>query len=180
MSRFLVAYASSHGQTATIARRIVETLRAEGHRVELRDDLCRSGPDPAAYDAVVVGSSIHRGHYGPDLVDWLRQRHVALNTMPSAFFSVCLAVLEDRDAARTYIDELEEDTDWTPRYRTTFAGALRYPAYDFATRLLMRVLMRRGGHPTDIRREYEYTDWDAVDAFARDCAKLPEHVGLLA
>ena len=32
--------------------------------------------------------------------------------------------------------------------------------------------MHRGGHPTDISRDYDYTDWDAVDAFAHDCAAL--------
>jgi menaquinone-dependent protoporphyrinogen oxidase len=173
MSRFLLVHHGSHGQTAKIARRSARILRAEGHRVELRDDLSPAGPDPAAYDAVLVGGSIRRGHFDPELMEWIRGHRFALNSMPTAFFSVCLSVLEDPAAARTYIDELEEDTGWTPRYRTTFAGALRYPAYDFATRLLMRVLMRRGGHPTDIRREYEYTDWSAVDAFARDCARLP-------
>jgi menaquinone-dependent protoporphyrinogen oxidase len=176
MSRFLVAYHSSHGQTAKIARRSVEILRAEGHRAELRDDLSASGPDPAAYDAVLVGGSIRRGRYDPELVDWIRCHRFALNATPTAFFSVCLAVMEDPAAAEAYIDALEEDTGWTPRYRTTFAGALRYPAYDLATRLLMRVLMRRGGHPTDIRREYEYTDWSAVEAFGRDCARLPTRI----
>jgi menaquinone-dependent protoporphyrinogen oxidase len=171
MSRFLVAYAGTHGQTARIARRIAEVLRAQGHQAQLRD--AASAPDPTGYDAVLVGASIRRGRYAPELVGWLQRHAFALNTMPSAFFSVCLSVLEDRDAAGTFIDALEEDTGWTPRYRTTFAGALRYPAYDAFTRLLMRVLMHRGGHPTDIRREYEYTDWDAVDAFARDCAGLP-------
>jgi menaquinone-dependent protoporphyrinogen oxidase len=176
MSRFLVAYRGLHGQTAKIAHRIVEVLREEGHRVELRDDLGEPGPNPAAYDAVIVGGSIHRGHYERDLIDWIRHRRVALTMTPSAFFSVCLVAADEgpeaREAALTYIDELEEDTGWTPRYRRTFAGALRYRSYDFATRLLMRVLMRRGGHPTDIRRDYEYTDWDAVDGFARDCARL--------
>ena len=34
--------------------------------------------------------------------------------------------------------------------------------------------MRRGHHPADIGRDYDYTDWDAVDAFARECAALLE------
>ena len=40
---------------------------------------------------------------------------------------------------------------------------------DFTTRLLMRLLMRRGHHPTDASRDYDYTDWAAVDRFAHDC-----------
>ena len=46
------------------------------------------------------------------------------------------------------------------------AGALQYREYDFVTRLVMRVLMRHGDHPTDITRDYDYTDWDAVERFA--------------
>jgi menaquinone-dependent protoporphyrinogen IX oxidase len=34
-------------------------------------------------------------------------------------------------------------------------------------------VMQRGLHPTDVRRDFDYTDWDAVDAFARACAELP-------
>jgi hypothetical protein len=52
-----------------------------------------------------------------------------------------------------------------------FAGALQYREYDFATRLVMRLLMQRGEHPTAISRDFDYTDWDAVDAFARACAE---------
>ena len=40
----------------------------------------------------------------------------------------------------------------------SFAGALQYLEYDFFTRLMMH----RGGHPTDTARDHDYTDWDAV------------------
>ena len=40
------------------------------------------------------------------------------------------------------------------------------------TRLVMRVLMRRAGHTTDVWRDHEYTDWDAVERFARDCVAM--------
>jgi menaquinone-dependent protoporphyrinogen IX oxidase len=36
----------------------------------------------------------------------------------------------------------------------------------------MRVLMRRGDHPTDVTEDYDYTDWDAVDAFGRSYASM--------
>jgi len=36
----------------------------------------------------------------------------------------------------------------------------------------MRVLMHRGGHPADVSRDHEFTDWAAVDAFAARCAAL--------
>jgi menaquinone-dependent protoporphyrinogen oxidase len=56
----------------------------------------------------------------------------------------------------------------------SFAGALQYREYDFVTRLVMRVLMRRGDHPTDVTEDYDYTDWDDVERFGRAYAALLE------
>lgn len=28
------------------------------------------------------------------------------------------------------------------------------------------------GHPTDTSRDYDFTDWDAVERFGRECARL--------
>ena len=36
----------------------------------------------------------------------------------------------------------------------------------------MRLMMRRGGHPTDISRNFDYTDWAAVERFGRDLSAL--------
>ena len=40
------------------------------------------------------------------------------------------------------------------------------------TRLAVRLMMHHGGHPTDTSRDYDYTDWDAVDAFALECVAM--------
>jgi menaquinone-dependent protoporphyrinogen oxidase len=90
--------------------------------------------------------------------------------------SVCLTAADDtdesRDATRRYIDEFLDETGWTPRKSKTFAGALQYREYDFATRLLVRLMMRKAGHPTDISQDYDYTDWGAVDRFAHECSAM--------
>jgi menaquinone-dependent protoporphyrinogen IX oxidase len=39
-------------------------------------------------------------------------------------------------------------------------------------RTLVRLMMRRGGHPTDTSHDYDYTDWDAVERFGREFATL--------
>jgi menaquinone-dependent protoporphyrinogen oxidase len=182
MSSFLIAYASTHGHTARIAERIAAALRADGHTVDVDDRVGETDPSPVAYDAVIAGASIHGGHHQAEVVRWARRHGTTLTMTPSAFFSVCLAAAEDTDEARAatrdYLDDFEERTGWTPRVRTTFAGALQYREYGFATRLAMRVLMQRGHHPTDTRRDYDYTDWDAVDAFARACAALTVSAGV--
>ncbi len=169
MHTVLLLHASTHGHTAKIARRIADVLEREGLDVDLR----RAGagdPAPDGYDAVIVGASIHAGKHQKEVVAWAKRHHTTLALRPSAFFSVCLTAADDDEeshaATRRYHDELVEATGWTPGRAVTFAGALQYREYDFATRLLMRLMMRKGGHPTDTSRDHDFTDWDAVERFA--------------
>lgn len=172
--RVLIVYASTHGHTAKIAERIADAMRAAGADVDVQTAHDAAGARPHDYDAVVVGASVHGGHHQREVVAWAEHHRTSLSRLPSAFFSVCLAAAEDtaesREATRGYRDDFEERTGWTPARSATFAGALQYREYDFPTRLVMRLLMHRGQHPTDVSRDYEYTDWAAVDRFAHDLA----------
>jgi menaquinone-dependent protoporphyrinogen oxidase len=176
MADALVVYASNHGHTAKIAARIATALRDRGVEARVHDVKDHETLKAAEYDAVIVGASVHAGHHQREIADWVRHRSTTLDGKPSAFFSVCLTAAEDsdesREATRTYVDEFLEDTGWTPRLTETFAGALQYREYDFATRLVMRLLMKRGHHPTDVTQDYDYTDWNAVERFGNSCADL--------
>jgi menaquinone-dependent protoporphyrinogen oxidase len=176
MKSVLVLYASTHGHTARIAERIARALEQAGVPAELRRAAAKLDPAPSDYAAVVVGGSIHAGRHQRELVDWARRHATSLGAMPSAFFSVSLTAADDTDegrvTARRYVDEFVEGTGWTPGRTASFAGALQYLEYDFFTRLLIKMMMRRGGHPTDSSQDYDYTDWDAVDGFGRQVAGL--------
>jgi menaquinone-dependent protoporphyrinogen oxidase len=171
----LILFASKHGQTKLIAERIAAVLERDGVAVDLReagDDSAE--PGVAGYDAAIVGASIHAGHHQRAVVEWAQRHRTELAALPAAFFSVCLTAADDtaesRAATARYRDEFAAATGWTPQRAVTFAGALQYREYDFATRLVMRLLMRRGGHPTDASRDYDYTDWAAVERFAHEFA----------
>jgi menaquinone-dependent protoporphyrinogen oxidase len=174
MPDVLILYASKHGHTAKIAHRIARALSDSDITADVRDTNAAEDLSPAGYDGVIVGASIHVGNHQREIIDWAKQHQVTLSELPSAFFSVCLAVADDddegREAARTYIDDFVDETGWTPGSTTTFAGAIQYLEYDFVTRLLIRLMMRHGGHPTDASRDYDYTDWAAVDRFGHDFA----------
>jgi len=176
MKPVLVLYASTHGHTARIAARIAEALEHAGAAVDLRRAAPKDDPFPPDYAAVVVGGSIHAGHHQRELVAWTRRHAMRLSAMPSAFFSVSLSAADDTDearaTARTYVDDFVEATGWTPRRAASFAGALQYREYDFFTRLLIKMMMRKGGHPTDSSQDYDYTDWDAVWRFGGEVAGM--------
>jgi menaquinone-dependent protoporphyrinogen oxidase len=177
MAEVLLLYASTHGHTGKIAERIAGGLRAGGvEEVEVRDASDGGAIDPERYDAAVVGGSLHAGHHQPEIVEWVKGHRAALEERPSAFFSVSLTAAEDTDEAREAtqrcIDEFLELTGWTPGRTVPTAGPLQYREYDVFTRVLMRLMMRRGGHPTDASHDYDYTDWGAVERFGREFGAL--------
>jgi menaquinone-dependent protoporphyrinogen oxidase len=167
--RLLVAYATTHGQAAKVADRVADVARRRGDDV----DVVRLGdhvdPSPARYDAAVCVGSVHRGHHQAELVRWVRDHHTALNVKPSAFLSVSLSAADDTDEARSdtrmMIDVLLDDTGWIPSCTLAVAGALRYRHYDLPTRILMRLIARRHGAPTDLDEDVEFTDWADVEQF---------------
>lgn len=178
MSNVLIVYASTHGQTAKIAARVAERMRVTGIDVDLHNVSVGNGATSIAADAVIVMGSIHREKHQRELVDWVKQHRISLADLPTAFVSVSLTAAEDtdeaRDTTRRLIDEFFAETRWTPSRSIPVAGALQYREYDFFTRTLMRLLMKRMGHPTDTSHDYDYTDWDGVDRMADDfAASLP-------
>ncbi len=172
----LVVYASTHGHTAKIADRIAQAMREQDLEVDLRDVASAAEVEPGRYDVVVVGASLHKERHQQALADWVSTRREALEQRPSLFFSVSLTAAEDSEEARASAQRCIEDfcahTGWTPGRTEPIAGCLQYREYDVFTRQLMRLLMRKMGHPTDASQDYDYTDWDAVDRLGRDVAEL--------
>jgi len=168
MPRILLLYATTEGQTARIAERIAHTLRKQRHSVEM---LPADTPeaDPAAYDGVMVGASIHYGHYPAYLRTLIRRHGNALAARPCAFFSVSLSgggPGAKPKAAQRYIEKFLRRTGWQPQLVASFGGALKYSLYGPIKRRMMIVFVGLAGGDTDTTRDYEYTDWEAVARFA--------------
>jgi menaquinone-dependent protoporphyrinogen oxidase len=175
-AKVLLVYASTHGHTARIAARMARAMRADGLHVDLRDVVSAGDADPAGYDVVVVGASLHKVRHQREIVAWAVAHREALAARPSMFFSVSLSAAEDtpeaRAATRHAIDEFCDESGWTPARSERIAGCLQYREYDAFTRQLMRLLMKRMGHPTDASHDYDYTDWDGVDRLGHEIAQL--------
>jgi menaquinone-dependent protoporphyrinogen oxidase len=173
MNRILIPYGTIEGQTARIAEHLAGVIRSQGHEAHPVDLKRSPAPDPAGYDAVIVGASVHMGKHERSVLDFVRQHRAALERLPSAFFSVSLAAHGDGEAARKevagYVEKFVAETGWRPPKVGLFAGALLYTKYGFFTRWIMRRIARRKGSPDlDTSRDYVYTDWDGVRRFAEE------------
>jgi menaquinone-dependent protoporphyrinogen oxidase len=162
----LVAYASAHGSTGGVARRIAERLTAAGHHVDLRpahdvDDLTR-------FDAIVLGSAIHSGRWLTPADDLLRRHAGDLASRRTWCFSVC-SIGETtsffgprvsrlgRRARKSPPGLVEVAATFRPRGHRWFAGAI---GRDHWGRIGNVVLRACGGTFGDHR------DWDDVRSWA--------------
>lgn len=172
MTRVLIAYGTSEGQTARIAEHIAGVIREHGHEA-YPVDVRRTTPDPRAYDAVIVGASVHAGKHQTQVGEFVRETRGALEQLPNAFYSVSLALAggteAGREEAQGYVEEFIRLTRWRPRRTVLIAGALLYTRYNFFLRWVMRRIARSKGSPDlDTSRDYVYTDWAAVREFAEE------------
>jgi len=177
MSRFLIVYATNHGQTGKVVSRIADRLNEASHEATLWNaDALPDHPALDHYDALVVAGSVRYGRYQRALGDFVRWNLASLNTMPAAFVSVCGALAgswaEGRNEAEQYVERFCQETGWRPSVIRSFAGAVRYTEYGLFTRWIMKLISWRTGRPTDTSRDWEFTDWNAVDGFAAELAAL--------
>jgi menaquinone-dependent protoporphyrinogen oxidase len=171
-SRVLIVYGTTDGQTGKIAAAMGDTMRARGAHVDVVDAASGAVPGAGGYAGVIVAASLHAGGYQKAVGRWVAANAVALASLPTAFVSVCLGVLERNPATDAHlqrlIDEFFAATHWSPPTRKLVAGALLYTQYNWITRRLMKRIVAKAHGDTDTTRDFEYTDWADVRAFATD------------
>ena len=169
--KVLAVFGSSHGQAESVLRRVAAALEDAGHTVELHDgERLPRKLNVNDFDAVVVAASIILGRHQAAIREFVQRHKTALDARPTAFISINGASPESdpkwQEAARGYLEGFLRQTGWTPRWTESFAGALRYRSYGLVTRRLIKLISWQAGGPTDTSRDYEFTDWEAVDRFA--------------
>lgn len=178
----IVIFGTVEGHTRKIARNISATVQSQGHQATVFDagDLGDVNLDIA--DAVIVCAPVHMGQYPSAIAHWLSSHAGDLDKLPGAFVSVSLASAspfpEEHSEIRKLTEAFFERTGWHPRLVHQAAGALRYPRYDFLKRLLMKHIAYREGGSTDVTKDHEFTNWNALSAFVAsfvdECGATPE------
>ncbi len=173
MLKILMVYGTTQGQTGKIATVMKKELAKAGHTVELFDSQGISNSIHLKdYDAALIGASVHAGGYQRSLKKWVKDHQVGLNRMPTAFFSVCLGILQKQESVQKEEVRIVEDflasCDWKPNQKAIFAGALSYTQYNPLLKWWMRRISEKAGGDTDTSKDYEYTDWNSVSRFVED------------
>jgi menaquinone-dependent protoporphyrinogen oxidase len=169
MTRILVLYGTTDGHTAKVAASVAETLRTSGAAV----DVIEAGTiaaEPEDYAGVIVAASVHLGGYQRAVRQWVRKHAEVLRRKPSAFLSISLGVLQtDPDVHRevaAIVSRFLRATHWQPAMIQNVAGAVLYTRYNAIKRWMMKRIVRKAGGGTDSSRDYEYTNWAELRAFA--------------
>jgi menaquinone-dependent protoporphyrinogen oxidase len=184
MNNIGVIYATREGHTARIADRVAAGLIARGLPAEVRNVReSDSIPGLDQYRAVILAASVHAGKHEPEMVKFVKEHLTELQSLPAAFLSVTLseAGVERPNATpeeharfsadvQSVLDTFFKETGWHPRHVKPVAGALLYTKYNFLIRFIMKRIARKSGGDTDTSRDYEYTDWLALDRFVEELA----------
>lgn len=165
---FLIAYATTDGQTRKIARFVADHLVAKGHCVELLNVEDADALDLSRFNAAILAGSLHVGGYQKSLARFASEAHAQLSLIPTVFLAVSLSAAgtdpDDWAGLRKALAEFETETGWTPGRVEHVAGAFRFSEYDFFRNWAMRRIADQKGEVVEPGKDKEYTDWTALGA----------------
>lgn len=176
-SPLLLCYASHDGQTRRIAERIAARLEGAGFAAALTDLGARQpeAAEVADAPAVVVLAAIRYGHHLPPARAFLTRHRDRLADKPLAVLSVNLTARKPEKRTlegNAYLRKWMAQARLRPQVAAAVAGMLDYPRYGWFDRMMIRLIMKITGGPTDPKAKVEFTDWAAVDGLADDIARL--------
>jgi menaquinone-dependent protoporphyrinogen oxidase len=174
VAHVLIAYSTVDGQTRRICERLQRGLEP-AHRVALMPVVDAIALDLAPFDTVVVGASIRYGKHRPHVFRFVERHAAELAMRRSAFFTVNVVARKpgkDTPPTNPYMRKFLKRVAWRPDALAVFAGRIDYAMYGPVDRSIIRFIMWLTKGPTAPDAKVEFTDWDRVDAFARELAAL--------
>lgn len=157
MTHVLVTYASKHGSTAEVARRIALALVEAG----LKADVMPVGDVAAvgSYDAVVLGSSVYFGKWAGEAVSFADQNQAHLANRAVWLFSVGPLGDQPRNDPAD-IARLVTSTKAVNHH--LFAGALNVRDLSFVERVIVKGVKAPMG---------DFRDWNEIDSWGATIAQ---------
>jgi len=184
MQRVGMFYATKEGHARQVAERVGAALKARTLDVAVHD-VKDADADAALVrsDAAVLVGSVHLGKHEPELVAFVKAHREHLDSIPAAFLSVCGAEAgaeqgstpearaKSAERVGKQLQAFMEATGWHPRHVRPVAAAFVFTHYNALVRWVMKLIAKSDGLPTDTSRDYDFTDWIALDEFSRSLAE---------
>jgi len=139
--------------------------------------------DWCAYRVAFVVASVHAGHHEKEMIAFARHYKDELEERHTPFLSLTLSqagaelphnTLVQRETARgdalRMITDFMKETGWRPAHIMPVAGALMYSKYNFLVKWVMKRIAHKAGFDGPADRDYEFTNWPAVDRFVEQYA----------
>lgn len=168
MKQTLILYSSTDGQTLKISKRIAEILDDNHHQTELIS-IDRFNKSLSTYDTVIIGARVRHGKHLPQVGQFINKNKSSLKQMRTAFFSVNLTARNpQKNTVETnpYVQKFFKKVRWEADLAAVFAGKLDYRLYSFFDKLIIKLIMRISGGPTQSEQAIEFTNWEKVTEFA--------------
>lgn len=172
--RVLIIYASRHGHTRRVAERLADVAGANGaetHLFSIHDVPRNLAPHTA--DVAVLAAPVYFDKHPKSAERFATEHRTDLAKIQSVFVSVSGAARTEqgRVLADGYARAFLGKTGWMPDRVELIAGGEPYTRYNWLTRWFMVRHSRKLGRVVDPKRDYDFTDWDAVDRLGIDLAR---------
>ena len=167
MKRSLITYSTVDGHTQIISEKIAAfASHSETDVLPISDQINLDN-----YETIIIGASIRYGKYRKEVYSFVEDNIQILNMKENAFFSVnVVARKPEKSTPNTnpYLKKFLSNIKWEPNNLGVFAGKIEYPKYKFIDKYAIKFIMWITKGPTDTSKTYEFTNWKAVEDFARD------------
>ena len=167
IKKILILYSTVDNHTLKIFSRIRDKIQMYGHEVSLH--AIDEALDLEAFDTIIIGAGIRYGKHNEKVYHFIAKHQKLLESKANAFFSVnVVARKPEKNQPHTnpYLIKFLKQISWEPKILAVFAGMLDYQKYGIFDRQMIRFIMWMTKGPTDPKTVIEFTNWEAVDAFA--------------
>ena len=180
--RAAVFYATREGQAQRVAERVAHDVRSRGVAIDLVNVKDIGGAiDWSGYNAAFVVASVHAGHHEKEMIAFVKTWKDELVRLHAPFLSLTLSQAGAERTSNTpaqretahadalrMIEDFTKATGWRPEHALTVAGALAYSKYNFFVKWIMKRIASKAGFDSPATRDYEFTNWRAVDRFVEE------------
>ena len=167
MEKSLLIYSTVDGQTEAICRRMASCAKNTSVDV-MSISTVRNLDD---YKTIIIGASIRYGKYRNEVYNFINDNFLVLESKKNAFFSVNVVARKPEKNSpnnNPYVIKFLDKVNWKPKNIEVFAGKIDYPKYKFIDKYAIKFIMWVTKGPTDTSQSYEFTDWNKVEAFAKN------------